>query len=141
MTGLDYDSLAENGQFLDLFLEPDITVANYTLAEKEYIQHFGAETKLGVIAKRQHKTTMDESVLSLMPILTPELLRIKTKLDDYISTEFPKLIMTESDKEYQTRKEKMFKDIENLDYEEIKSFEEKGYYEAIEKAKALSNSK
>lgn len=135
IVGLDYDSLDSNGQFLDLFLEPDAATAAYTSAQKEYIQHYGASSLLDVIGKRQFKSTMNEAITSLIAPMTSDISRINGKINDYLAVNAPKLIMTKDDASFKAQKEKMFADIKKMDYDKLNTFVQDAFKQAVEKAK------
>ncbi|HEY5584434.1 MAG TPA: extracellular solute-binding protein [Ruminiclostridium sp.] len=136
LVGLDYDALDSNGQFLDLFLEPDTASVSYTSAQKDYIQHYGASSLMDVIAKRTNKVTMNEAITALATPLTPDMNRIQSKITDYLSTNAPKLVMAKDDASFKAQKEKMFSDIKKMDYDKLNMFVQDGFKQAVEKAKS-----
>jgi putative aldouronate transport system substrate-binding protein len=133
IVGLDYDSLDENGQFIDLFLEPDTAAAAYTSAQKEYIAYYGAKDLLDVIGKRENKSTVNEGITALCPPLTPDINRISSKVDSYLNENFVKLVMTKNDAAYKAMKESIITDINKMGFDQLDSFSKDGFLEAVKK--------
>ncbi|WP_020618940.1 extracellular solute-binding protein [Paenibacillus daejeonensis] len=132
IVGLDYDSLGENGQSLDLFLEPDVVKESYTAADEEYMKHYGADSKLGVIEMRKFKNSVNQGIDSLIPIANADQKRTETKINDYIMTAIPTLIMSKDQAAYDQKKAEIIEKLKALGVESVSAFYQDGFEKAIE---------
>ena len=142
VVGQDYDALAattaNEGQYIDLTLNPDYVTAHLTEAEKEYSAHWNVDTPLEVTTTRKNQSTVHEGYGNLMPADNPtNINRSITQIEDYLMQAIPELSFAATQADYDAKFAEIQDELKNLGYDEVTAYFEKAWGEAIKEYDSL----
>ncbi|CAK4830274.1 unnamed protein product [Aphanomyces euteiches] len=122
MTGLDMMAKDSNGQFVDLFLEPDVISTTLTPLKKEWLEHYGVKSE-DELWKKFGGYAANTAANALAPQQTDDIKRVDAKVDTYLKTNLPKVWFAKTDDEFNAVKTKMREDIKKIsDYDKLVEF-------------------
>lgn len=133
-TGIDVYSKDFDGQFIDLFYEPEEQEKTLTDVKKSWLEFYGAESENELW--QNNGGTVGNTVFSnLLPAMPSDIARIDTKIESYMTTAMPALVMAEDDAAYNAQKEKMIAEVTAIEgYEEYMDWWKNAVEETAAKA-------
>lgn len=132
IVGFDYDAKDANGNYYDLGLEPETLAASFTAADKEYMEHYGAESVIDVVGNRTNKSEMNMGIVSLMDSNVPTSInRTATQIDQYLGQAYQELVYSADDAAFTAKVEEMKAELKKLGYDDVAEF----YRNSINNAK------
>jgi hypothetical protein len=121
-SGIDIYSRDSNGQFINLMYEPDVLAKTLTPLTKDWLTMYN-ETDESDLWKDHNGKANDTTFTNLFPAPSSDIARIDAKVNEYIVTALPKLIMCKSDDEFAAQKAQMIKDIQAIDgYDQLQEW-------------------
>lgn len=140
IVGQDYDAYDSTGErFIDLTLNSDFVSSGLADYEKEYCDFYGVEVPLEVLTKRTNQTVRNLAYSGLLPTNIPtEISRITTKVEDYLSQQFPVLVMSSDQAAYDAKLAQMRDDLKSMDYDKVRDFYKDAFEQAVIKYDEMS---
>ncbi len=110
-TALDPQAKDSTGkQFIDLFNEPEVQAKTLTEAQKEWLANYKMDSTHN-LWKKFNAFAPNSAYDQFAPVPSDESKRTSSKIDTYLSTAIPKLIMSKTDAEFTTNKATIIKDV------------------------------
>jgi ABC-type glycerol-3-phosphate transport system substrate-binding protein len=106
-----------NGQYLNLFQEPDVLALDDTPMDRAYFEHYGVESYEELINERVETALVDTSVILLTDQTPDDIKRIDDKIINYLTTNGPRLILAESDEEFAQIQAEMISAVKAMDFD------------------------
>lgn len=115
--GLPPSDKDANGQFLNLFQEPDVLALDSTPLDRAYFEHYGVKSYDELINQRVKTALVDTSVILLSDQTPDDIKRTDDKIVNYLTTNGPKLILAKSDEEFTQLQQQMINDIKGMGFD------------------------
>jgi hypothetical protein len=114
LTGIDMLSKDANGQFIDLFLEPDILSKTLTSVKKDWLNHYGAGSE-DELWRKYNGYAANTAFSALFPQPDEDTKRLDAKITTYLTTNMPRVWMAKTDAEFEASRTKIKEDIKKMD--------------------------
>jgi len=132
----------EDGQYLALSLTDQAIAQQLNNLSEDFNAHYGVEYPAQAFLRLQEqgKTSIDYydlSFLGLLPQAPEEIRQIDTKIESYMTTMSPRLILAKDEEEFEKIKQEAMQELAALGHDKSAEFWVKAYYEAYEQVKSL----
>lgn len=113
-SGIDVYSRDSNGQFINLMYDPDVLAKTLTPLKQSWLSMYN-ETSESDLWKNHNGKAGNSAFQNLFPTPSSDISRIDAKVNEYMVTALPKLVMCESDEAFAAQKAQMIQDIQAID--------------------------
>lgn len=112
--GIDVQSRDFDGQFIDLSYEASEQEKTLLPVAKSWLEFYGAESEADLWRERGG-IVANTAFSALFPALPSDIARIDTKIQSYMTTALPLLVMAEDDAAFEAQKQQIIKDVQAID--------------------------
>jgi ABC-type sugar transport system, periplasmic component len=125
-SGFDPNARGLDGQFLSLFSSPDTAVESYSDAKKDWLAHYGVATSDELYNKNPGFYSQNRAFSALMPQPDADVKRIGAKIETYMQSVIPKMIVAKSDEEFSKLKSAALEEMKKMEVEKVTDYVKKG---------------
>lgn len=121
-TGIDVYSRDFDGQYLDLFYEPEELAKTLLPVKKSWLEFYGEESESD-LWKNNGGVVGNAAFTGLIPSKPSDIARTDTQIYSYLVTALPNLIMAADDEAFEAQKQKIIEDVKAIEgYDEYISW-------------------